>query len=235
MGRGEAAVGGERAGLDFEQLEMTIEQLLDGGRRCRAALLVDLDEQPAQRLLCLGGGCRPGGDDLADTVPSFRQRVDARVHRDAKRAARQLLDLPAIACPSSCHGVRVGLFAPRPHPWPTVEIAPAECFRWSGWVDLVAAYSNRPDVLGDLEYTLAALAKAQAAAGRIEPVSVRSDRSTRSWKVSHRLSEEDVQLLTKEYRAGALRQELADKYKISLSSVGRLLRKHEARLKDNLP
>ena len=102
-------------------------------------------------------------------------------------------------------------------------------------VDLVAAYSNRPDVLGDLEYTLAALAKAQAAAGRIEPVSVRSDRSTRSWKVSHRLSEEDVQLLTKEYRAGALRQELADKYKISLSSVGRLLRKHEARLKDNLP
>jgi len=32
-------------------------------------------------------------------------------------------------------------------------------------VDLVAAYSNRPDVLGDLEYTLAALAKAQAAAG----------------------------------------------------------------------
>ncbi len=41
------------------------------------------------------------------------------------------------------------------------------------------------------------------------------------------------QLLIKEYRAGVLRQELADKYKISLSSVGRLLRKHEARLKDN--
>jgi len=101
-------------------------------------------------------------------------------------------------------------------------------------VDLVAAYSNRPDVLGDLEYTLAALAKAQAAAGQVEPTSVRSERSTRAWKVSHRLSVEDVHLLIKEYRAGALRQELADKNKISLSSVGRLLRKHEARLKDNL-
>ncbi|MCA1607116.1 MAG: hypothetical protein LC775_16975 [Acidobacteria bacterium] len=99
-------------------------------------------------------------------------------------------------------------------------------------VDLVAAYSNRPDVLGDLEYTLAALAKAQAATGEAEHVSVRSERSMRAWRVSHRLTEEDVQLLIKEYHAGALRQELADTYKISLSSVGRLLRKHGGRLKD---
>jgi len=100
-------------------------------------------------------------------------------------------------------------------------------------VDLVAAYSNRPDVLGDLEYTLAALAKAQAAAGpAVEPVSVRSERSMRAWKVSHRLTEEDVQLLIKEYHAGALRQELADRHKISLSSVGRLLWKHGSRLAD---
>jgi len=62
---------------------------------------------------------------------------------------------------------------------------------------------------------------------------VRSERSTRAWKVSHRLSEEDVRLLIKKYHAGALRQELADKYKISLSSVGRLLRKHRARLADS--
>ena len=42
-------------------------------------------------------------------------------------------------------------------------------------VDLVAAYSNRPDVLGDLEYTLAALAKAQAgwAGGRARQRAVR--------------------------------------------------------------
>ncbi|MDQ3886570.1 MAG: hypothetical protein M3308_06070, partial [Actinomycetota bacterium] len=69
---------------------------------------------------------------------------------------------------------------------------------------------------------------------QVEPTSVRSERSTRVWKVSHRLTEEDVQLLIKEYHAGALRQELADRYKISVSSVGRLLRKHEAKLKDNL-
>lgn len=50
----------------------------------------------------------------------------------------------------------------------------------------------------------------------------------RAWKVSHRLTEEDVQLMIKEYHAGALRQELADKFKISLSSVGRLLRRHGA-------
>jgi hypothetical protein len=99
-------------------------------------------------------------------------------------------------------------------------------------VDLVAAYSNRPDVLGDLEYTLAALAKAQAVTGETEHVSVRSDRSMRAWRVSHRLTEGDVQLLIKEYHAGALRQELADRHKISVSSVGRLLRKHGARLTD---
>jgi len=61
---------------------------------------------------------------------------------------------------------------------------------------------------------------------------VRSERSAQAWKVSHRLSEEDVQLLIKEYHAGALRQELADRHKISVSSVGRLLRKHGARLTD---
>ena len=63
--------------------------------------------------------------------------------------------------------------------------------------------------------------------------SVRSlDRKGRVWSLAERLSEEDVQLLVKEYRAGALRQELADNYKISLSSVGRLLRAHGGRLKD---
>lgn len=61
---------------------------------------------------------------------------------------------------------------------------------------------------------------------------MRSDRSMRAWRVSHRLTEEDVQLLIKEYHAGALRQELADRHKISVSSVGRLLRKHGARLTD---
>lgn len=45
---GESAVGGERVALDLQQLDVAFEQLLDGRGGLRAALLVDLDGEPAQ-------------------------------------------------------------------------------------------------------------------------------------------------------------------------------------------
>ena len=131
---GEVAVRGERRGLDLEQLEVPLEQLLDGGGGLRVPLLVDLDREPAQRLLRLRRGGRPGGDHLAEVVPPLGQRVGAGVDRDAQGAARQLLDLAALAAPSSRrgagHGARLDRLAPRMYPREREKIEPAECFRW---------------------------------------------------------------------------------------------------------
>lgn len=97
---------------------------------------------------------------------------------------------------------------------------------------LLTSYSNRTDLLHELEIATGQLQQAQQE-GTPSVRSVRSpDRKGRVWGLAERLSEEDAQLLIKEYHAGALRQELADKYKISLSSVGRLLRTYRGLLKD---
>lgn len=117
---GEVAVRGERCGLDLEQIEVTLEQLLDGGGGLGIPLLVDLDHEPAQRLLRVRRSSRPGGDHLAEVVPPLGQRVDAGVHRDAEGAARQLLDLAAVTARSSRRGAghraTLDLLAPQVYP-----------------------------------------------------------------------------------------------------------------------
>jgi len=56
--------------------------------------------------------------------------------------------------------------------------------------------------------------------------SVRSpDRKGRVWGLTGRLSGDDVQKIALNYEAGELRRDIAARYKISISSVGRLLRK----------
>ncbi|MEJ7744259.1 MAG: hypothetical protein WKF73_18015 [Nocardioidaceae bacterium] len=96
----ERPVRGERAGLDLQQLEVLGQQLLDGGRGARVALLVDLDGEPAQRLVRLDGRAGPGRDDLAQVVPTLGERVLAGVDDDAQGPAGQLLDTALGAGPA---------------------------------------------------------------------------------------------------------------------------------------
>jgi hypothetical protein len=131
---GEVAVRGERRGLDLEQLEVPLEQLVDGCSRLRVPLLVDLDREPAQGLLRVRRGGRPGGDQLAEVVPPSRQRVDTGIDLDAQRPARQLLDLTPLpsllTCRRASHNSRLGQLAPRIAPRERKKIEPAECFLW---------------------------------------------------------------------------------------------------------
>jgi hypothetical protein len=55
-------VAAPRCLLDVEELEVAVHQLVDGGLRARAALLVDLVDQASADLLRLGGGARPGSN-----------------------------------------------------------------------------------------------------------------------------------------------------------------------------
>ncbi len=62
--------------------------------------------------------------------------------------------------------------------------------------------------------------------------SVRSGRAPQVWRVSDRLNGTDVQRLISCYRDGVTVRELAEQFKISMTSVKRLLREHRARRKD---
>jgi hypothetical protein len=92
-----AQVGCPRTALQRDQLEVPIEQLVDGGGGARVPPLVNLAGQPPRDLLSLGHRLRTGGHDLAEVVAPFAHRVDPGVHADPQRATRQFLDAPA--CP----------------------------------------------------------------------------------------------------------------------------------------
>jgi hypothetical protein len=49
------------------------------------------------------------------------------------------------------------------------------------------------------------------------------------WRICDRLTAEDEQALAASFRAGTAKHQLAERYGISLSSVKRLLRKHNVR------
>jgi len=61
---------------------------------------------------------------------------------------------------------------------------------------------------------------------------VRSVHDPRVWRVSDRLDGTDIQRLISGYRGGMTVHQLAEQFKISMSSVKRLLREHRARRKD---
>ena len=99
------------------------------------------------------------------------------------------------------------------------------------WVDLVTAYSKRPELLHDLNETVRQLGRAQADDGN-NRTSVRSvPRSTkRPRSLQDRLSDDDQRAIMKRFKAGVLQRQLAKEYGISVRSVGRLLTKWRARL-----
>jgi len=97
-------------------------------------------------------------------------------------------------------------------------------------VGLLTNYSNRSDLLHELAQATRQLELAsQAEPDRLSVRSVRSpDRKGRVWGLTERLSQDDVHKIALSYEAGELRRDIAARYKISLSSVGRLLRKWRA-------
>lgn len=94
-------------------------------------------------------------------------------------------------------------------------------------MELVRHYSNRYELLDDLDQAARRLARAVAADPGGEPVSVRSTgRVGRVLAVRDRLSEADVRAIVEKFEAGTPKHQLAEMYGISLSSVKRLLRRH---------
>jgi len=98
-------------------------------------------------------------------------------------------------------------------------------------VDLVRAYSKRSDLCEELATTLSDLDCALRTDRSIGPTSVSSTgRSLRNWRVSDRLTETDINTLDVDFRSGAPKRVLAERYKISESTVKRLLRQRRVRL-----
>lgn len=92
-------------------------------------------------------------------------------------------------------------------------------------MDLVRAYSKRVDLCEELVRTLRNLERVVAADDSSGLASVRSNgRSPRDWRVSDRLSDQEVSMIVMAFSRGTPKRELADRYDISESSVKRLLR-----------
>jgi hypothetical protein len=90
-------------------------------------------------------------------------------------------------------------------------------------VELVRRYSNRADLQERLSKA------SLKAVGRGDPlpefgVESVSGRESGIWRLRDRLSEEDVQIVIREFRAGAAQRVLAAQYGLSLTTVKDLLR-----------
>jgi hypothetical protein len=95
-------------------------------------------------------------------------------------------------------------------------------------VDLLIAYSKRLDLVSELVSAVDRLRVKDA----LEPEkggSVCSEQAPRVWRVSDRLSETDLGSLIAGYRAGTTVDVLVEQFKISKSSVKRLLRERGVR------
>ena len=94
------------------------------------------------------------------------------------------------------------------------------------WVDLVRAYSKRPDLCEELVRTIRNLDRALSASALSGPASVCSTgRSPRNWRVSDRVSDSEASMIVLAFSRGTSKRELAERYGISESSVKRLLRR----------
>jgi predicted DNA binding protein len=95
-------------------------------------------------------------------------------------------------------------------------------------VDLVTAYSKRPDLADSLVRAVQQIERARDRASG-QTVSVRSTaKSGRQWRVADRLADADIRVLVAAFERGTPKWKLAEQYGISESSVKRLVRKHRA-------
>ncbi|HEV7454987.1 MAG TPA: hypothetical protein VGO07_07045 [Candidatus Saccharimonadales bacterium] len=91
-------------------------------------------------------------------------------------------------------------------------------------MDLIVHYSNTPQLLFDLRLTVRALAEPGSDQEKLTLPS--PAQSAQPWSTSARLGTTGMDALLDAYHAGATKKQVADQFKISLSSVKRLLRKH---------
>ena|SRR2546421_631873 len=92
-------------------------------------------------------------------------------------------------------------------------------------LDIIRHYSNRADLLDDLDRATHRLEQANAANSAAERLSVRSTgRLNRKWAMQDRLGEAELRDIAESFRAGVSKCKLAERYGISVSSVKRILR-----------
>lgn len=102
-------------------------------------------------------------------------------------------------------------------------------------VDLVRHYSNRSDLLLDLEHLTRNL-RASLEGGAETSVSVRSDRMPGpSRRIADRLGEPQIRTMVADFQAGEPSWRLAEQYGIGQTSVKRILRERRARRCDRQP
>ena len=101
-----------------------------------------------------------------------------------------------------------------------------QCQRAPLLVGVLRHYSNRPDLLQQLQSTAVILSNA----GRDTEVDTDGEASAcgviRSRRLRDRLSPDDVQAMIELYRLRSTARQVAEKFDVSLSSVKRLLRQH---------
>ncbi|WP_157431100.1 hypothetical protein [Actinomadura macra] len=96
-------------------------------------------------------------------------------------------------------------------------------------VDLLSSYSNRQDLLQDLQHAARNL-RASLEDTAEATTSVRSQRTPApAWRLADRLTEADIANLISSFLGGTTARELAAQYGISLTSVKAILRAHNAR------
>lgn len=96
-------------------------------------------------------------------------------------------------------------------------------------MDLISPYSNRTDLLFELETAIKKLATAGGSGGE-RRLSVRSEgHVTQRTTFGERLGEDEVTELAAAYLAGATQLELAQRYGIGEKTIRRLLREVGAR------
>src|SRR5215469_11474540 len=94
-------------------------------------------------------------------------------------------------------------------------------------VELIAHYSNTPDLLSDLRRTVDAVTSITAEDD--EPDLSMTAPADRDWRVRDRLSPADIDHLVQSFKDGSAISELVTLYGISRSSVKTLLRQRGAR------
>jgi hypothetical protein len=87
VGPGEVLVGRLRRALDLEQGEVLLQELGHRGRGTRVPILIDLNQQAAERLLRVGSSVRAGWDVPAEVEPPLRQWVLSGIDLRPERAA----------------------------------------------------------------------------------------------------------------------------------------------------
>jgi DNA invertase Pin-like site-specific DNA recombinase len=96
-------------------------------------------------------------------------------------------------------------------------------------VDLLTAYSNRPDIADDLAILRHKLEQASRDEQPIGRQSVQREQPPSERRVGNRLTHEDIGRLIAAFVSGTPKRQLAEQYGISESSVKRLLRRHDIR------